>query len=537
MPRHAPRSPQEESVRHLLRNLDDASALRTNPLVAPLFIGTGRAHRAAGQSTVGLVREVVEHTVASLVETGECDAQRAMRFREILWRCDLRDESHAIVARSLGLSLRQFYRERRAACLHLEAPLASEVRARCAGRAVVADPAAIELARGRMLHECGESSRAAKVLAELVRAAGDPESKMTAWSALVDVFVESNSAAQAHREVELQRSYVATLERRTRYRLEAIIDAERALLLWQSGNEREAMERDERIDRQIGSLGIAPERAERELAAKIRLQASDRAWLAGSYRRARALVDEAYSIVRSLEPVPPVLHVTALNAFAQVTEMSTESTDAARTAFEQALAFAQAYGLSGQASLATIGLSVTAQLAGDVQASRAQLQGLLAIADRLSPARRGELYIRAAELEALTGHTKTALAYARRARACYPQGSLESSLPMLSQAQAYLATGAYLAARRAATRASRCGSENGRFRGTALRLLAESYWGLRDRNAATEAIRESIAELERYGHPFSLHKAYAASAKITGDANHRRHAREIANLLARHSTE
>lgn len=90
------------AVQHVLRHLDNPKELRNNPL---------------------LVNETIESLRARI--HGICETMRweatfhprdssLVRQIEILRRCDLQREPHAAVAADLGISRRQFYRERSA---------------------------------------------------------------------------------------------------------------------------------------------------------------------------------------------------------------------------------------------------------------------------------------------------------------------------------------------------------------------------------------------------------------------------------------
>lgn len=88
-------------AQHLLRNLHNGPALSENPFVAGLGIGP--------------VRDVLEHLCAALGEeaAGGARDSSVVRQYEIFRRCDLAGEPHSSVAAALGISRRQFYRERR----------------------------------------------------------------------------------------------------------------------------------------------------------------------------------------------------------------------------------------------------------------------------------------------------------------------------------------------------------------------------------------------------------------------------------------
>ena len=113
----------------LLRRLDDPESVRRNPLVAGAF-GRPRAGRAAvdGNVTLLRIRAAVLSAVATLDTHVNARNVHFARQRTIVTRCDLRGEKHAAVAADLGVSLREFYRERRRAFERLLANLESNLR-------------------------------------------------------------------------------------------------------------------------------------------------------------------------------------------------------------------------------------------------------------------------------------------------------------------------------------------------------------------------------------------------------------------------
>ena len=121
-------------AQHLLRNLHNGPALAENPFVAGLGVGA--------------VRRMLAHLDSRMAE------EAAHRFRdsslarqyEIFRRCDLRGEPHTAVAADLGISRRQFYRERRQIAHRIAAFFSGEQSDTARMHA------AIRLARRELLH-------------------------------------------------------------------------------------------------------------------------------------------------------------------------------------------------------------------------------------------------------------------------------------------------------------------------------------------------------------------------------------------------
>ena len=125
-------APQDiDACMHMLRHLDDVMALRRNPLVAPLF-GRARSERsprrALAQQTQRL-RSIVE-AASEALRNDETAGDSILRDRKyhILRRCDLQREDRETVMRDLGISRRQFYRDRAAACEYVAGYVVAQLR-------------------------------------------------------------------------------------------------------------------------------------------------------------------------------------------------------------------------------------------------------------------------------------------------------------------------------------------------------------------------------------------------------------------------
>ncbi|HEX8806215.1 MAG TPA: hypothetical protein VF741_04660 [Candidatus Aquilonibacter sp.] len=98
------------AARRLLRELDDERALRANPLLCHLR----KAAIGHDRLRAHILRALAQLDPDS--RTGPESARRARQYT-ILLRCDIERAPHKDVAATLGLSRRQFYRDRRAALL------------------------------------------------------------------------------------------------------------------------------------------------------------------------------------------------------------------------------------------------------------------------------------------------------------------------------------------------------------------------------------------------------------------------------------
>src|ERR1700678_4564284 len=100
------------AVAHLLRHLNDGRALRANAVAAPYF-PLGLAEGRSDDESLMRIRAAVEAAVLRVFDEGSDRSHvYARRRRTILEQCDLRSRPREVVAAELGLSRRQFYRDR-----------------------------------------------------------------------------------------------------------------------------------------------------------------------------------------------------------------------------------------------------------------------------------------------------------------------------------------------------------------------------------------------------------------------------------------
>src|SRR5579872_4643205 len=148
MPRSDPTRSRYCATRHLLRSLRQPRTLRRNPLAREAF--------ANGDLDGGM------RTVASRVEAALHSMDRDARQASILVRVDVQRHDPRVVAADLGLSMRQFHRERRVA--HERFYTAYATRQPSPSISVDDEFAQRLLARASRLGDAGELSSATAIL-------------------------------------------------------------------------------------------------------------------------------------------------------------------------------------------------------------------------------------------------------------------------------------------------------------------------------------------------------------------------------------
>src|SRR5450755_502692 len=204
----------DAAARHLLRHLDDPRALRRNPLVGWRFANIGRASAAATDREVlnAIRKSVAAHAEMLDHGQGTFDAAKFRRHREIITRCDVRGEPHALVAAALGLSRRQFYRERRRARLRLADLLWRDIPAGPAGVTEVPSEFEMRLAYVETLKAVGKFGEASDALRRVAADLRDPAARCIAWCRYADIQCDAGIIDAARASLDDARSALAQAE-------------------------------------------------------------------------------------------------------------------------------------------------------------------------------------------------------------------------------------------------------------------------------------------------------------------------------------
>lgn len=217
----------EGATRHLLANLDDAEALRTNPLVAHLLDGCdGPALRAR----LAAVRTAVDRALAQLIEQApESEREAARRCHQIFVRYDIRGESRQAVAFGLGISERQMFRDRSHGCKRLVPLLHAQLTAAPRQAASVNDGYCLEYDYCEMMRRLGNPGGAGARLRALGAASEKLPQRIFSWFRAADAFIDAEDdravdetmAAARRALLEFDEESPATFERQCIEMLEA----------------------------------------------------------------------------------------------------------------------------------------------------------------------------------------------------------------------------------------------------------------------------------------------------------------------------
>jgi hypothetical protein len=521
------------ACRHLLRHIDDARALATNDLTAPVFAEFCRDKSGGGKRRALMhIRELLRLAANDLVDGSADTAGR--RRRDILLSCDLAGKPHKGVAAELGLSMRQFYRERQSLIAALSEILPERIRVRPPLQSSVVDVAALDLARARSLQYGGDFKLAESLLRSIVQDAQHPRMVIEAWSQLASLLLHQGDFSQCRAELHAIRSYVAQC-RLDAHQLEVCgerVGLERRNLLECSGAIAEARAADRRALERIMGFLQSDDRDAREVAARALTAIARRDFICGDAAGAQQLLDQV-SARNDIDTFAPdvQIHFFVLYAIMLCTVGHDRAT--ASSLLSEAAMLCERYGFAELALITAIGRSIDEQLRGNASRALKQMRSVVPLARRIaSPLNYVHVCLRIAELET-PARPRMALAAIEEARRFISYRTVQWTYAELLSAEAFVRVKDFPAAKMHAEHAAAAAAEQQNYavEGNALRILAECFAGMSAQHAAVDAIEAAIVRLERCGHPLQLLHAYRTAAKLTGRARYERSCEELAQLL------
>jgi len=500
------------ALARLLKNVDDPSAIAGNSLLA----------NASPSPILHLrVRAALLGAVASLDEAGaeRIDRNRASRQRAIVARCDLRGEKHAAVARALGICLRHFYRERRAA---LERLLVV-VRQRLAVPLPVSEqpPSRFELDLDHvaMLRLTGQFDAAFREVAKVAQAATRAADSVRAWCYAVELAADVDDGVRAQ-------SYLAEAVRAARNVVDdndvqpTSVDVEMASAFasWQTLDFAGAARSIECAVSGVRALEPGMDRVRARAVIGILFRGSELACLRGRVREARSRLAEARALLEAMSHRPPDLTAQLFFELGVVYGLVPGGTRRAIEYATEALEGFRAYG-SSLGVAAAAGTLCTAYAANG-QFDRAIEFGSLALElarSRGCTADVANAALILSQAQTLSGDARRGLALAQFAGE-HGQGGLYETRALIAVAEAHVRLGSFGRALDLSKRVASAAAHESwdRYEGVALRIQAEAHFALGDNRSATVCLEDSITHLERHGHPATLARAYRSSAAISG---------------------
>jgi tetratricopeptide (TPR) repeat protein len=527
------------AARHLLHNIRNAKALRTNPLVAHLLLVDDRpgAEQLPDRVVVSRVTQAIATVLRSLdpAEGNPFDGDRSHRQAEIVRRCVIGTEPYKAVARDLGISLRTLFRDLDGIRLRLAEdlprytpPLAAIVN--------LGDNFDLELRYATLQRNMGRFDEALSILDQV---AGDSSSQIQrarAYNASAVTLVDSGETDKAIVALDNARRTLAALDTSERQAAltESEVELTSAMIARVKGDTPAAFLGYERSVRKATEfVEITPSTAI-DILVRAHAQSAVLRWLIGDIESAGNEVEGAWNELERLDDPPDDAHYALLAASSMVHLVKDGDVAWAMREMSAAAVLAERRGMLHDALMALGWLASMERLNGNSEGAAQTTRRTIGIAKAtMKGTEFALLSAAAAETLAEVGDLATATRLIAEGRARVQPGGAGWARLELAEASMLLLSRRYAEALAVAQRAGEAMQRQGKagFVGYAYLLRALAHEGRGERAQALLAVRESLPLMERLGKSPELVAAYELSARLTGNRTHKANALDLARLL------
>ena len=461
-------------------------------------------------------------------------ADHTRRLCAIVARCDLGGEPHKSVACDLGISLRQFYRDRNEACARLASALEAELRSEDDLPATSAtDDRSLQFWLADSLQAVGQFAAAATVLKNVLLESRRPMDRVAAYHRLIEVLCGAGRVTDA--QAVLARAKVET-EVPVAGDEAALLRAEtlacEAAVLWHTGGGAPATVSASRGIDVLRSLAAAGLPRARALLVDLQLTLATANRESGEFEESAKLLDRARACLGPDASASTRATLLLNSGYTHV--MMPFGVRRATEENAEALDIAKRNGLVRHAAAALGNLSVIHRMRGEHDLAASYGRKALIFTEPIATREDfANLAMSVAQIEADAGNGQRALELLARAR--LHAGTSDSLAPRLKLAEAYVLVASYefesalTIAKSALLTLERFGLR--RRVGMALCTQAEAYAALGHRRLACSTISDAVDALEREGSAFALARAYRTSARITGNQKHRAYAADLSAAM------
>jgi len=502
----------------LLRRLDDPESVRRNPLVRGAF-GRPRASIAAVDENLTLlrIRAAVLSAVATLDSNLNARNVHYARQRAIVTRCDLRGEKHAAVAADLGISLREFYRERRRALERLLGTLQSNLRESHQPVRTLPTRFDLDLDRVANLRLVGAFGAAFGLLERIASEATDPGDGVRAWCYGVEIASDIGDNERARRLFAQAMQHARGMAGGLEPIAEVNLEMASAYVAWNAGSDLAGASLHLELAAEAAErLPPTSERDHVRVAAGALFHRAELSCLHGDPASALRTLGHVRKLLDRLQHKPSellgrlflelsVVHTLVVGGVPRAVEYALEALDIFE--FER-----HAEGVAVASGMLCVALTEAGEfepalvLGGMALETARTAENPTVIADSA---------LVLAQAHALGGDPQIGLTLAREAAGLGNTALFAVRAP-LAMAEAHLALGdpksALAFAGEAAGYASKRAIE--RYTGTAARITADAYAALDMPLQAREQADIALCLLSAHGHPHSLLRAYATAQRL-----------------------
>ncbi|MFI5388377.1 MAG: hypothetical protein ACHQY2_01555 [Candidatus Eremiobacterales bacterium] len=527
------------AARHLLHNMRNAKALRSNPLVAHLLAADREgSEQLPDRVVVSRVAQAVAAVLRALdpSEGNPFDGDRSHRQSEIVRRCVVGTEPYKAVARDLGISLRTLFRDLDGIRLRLVEDLPRYAPPMLAV-VNLGDSFDLELRYATLLRNMGRFDDALGVLDQVASNSTSHLQRARAFNAAAMTLVDSGYTEKAATAVENARRAIATSQspKDTQSLLvECDIDLSSATIARVRGETPAAFQGyDLAAAKSTGLVGESPVGAT-DVLVRAHANSAVLRWLTGDIETAGRDVENAWNALERLDDPPDDAHYALLAASSMVHLVKDGDVAWAMREMSAAAVLAERRGMLHDALMALGWLSSMERLNGNAEGAAQTTRRTIGIARAtMKGTEFALLSAAAAESEAEVGDFDAARRLIDEGRSRVEQGGAGWARLELAEAELLLLSHRYVEALAASLRAGEAMQRQGKagFVGYACLIRALAHEGRGERAQALLAVREALPLIERFGKSPELVAAYELSARLTGNRTHKANALDLARLL------
>lgn len=527
------------AARHLLHNMRNAKALRSNPLVAHLLAADREgAEQLPDRVVVSRVVQAVAAVLRELdpAEGNPFDGDRSHRQAEIVRRCVISTEPYKAVARDLGISLRTLFRDLDGIRLRLvedlpryAPPLPAVVN--------LGDNFDLELRYAHLLRNMGRFDDAISVLDQVATNSASHLQRARAFNAAAVTLVDSGLTEKASIALENARRMVATGESPKDARdslVECDIDLASAMIARVRGDTPAAFHGYDLAAIKAGRLlGDIPVGAT-DVLVRAQAHSAVLRWLTGDIDAAGRAVDAGWTAIERLDDPPDDAHYALLAASSMVHLVKDGDVAWAMREMSAAAVLAERRGMLHDALMALGWLASMERLNGNARGAAQTTRRTIGIARAtMTGTEFALLSAAAAESETEVGEFDAARGLIDEGRSRVEQGGAGWARLDCAEAFLLLLSRRYAEALAVSLRAGEAMQRQGKagLVGYACLIRALAHEGRGERAQALLAVREALPLIERLGKSPELVAAYELSARLTGNRTHKANAVDIARLL------
>jgi tetratricopeptide (TPR) repeat protein len=480
------------------------------------------------------IRAAVLSAVANLDTELNARNVHFARQRAIVTRCDLRGEKHASVAADVGISVREFYRERRRAFERLLANLESNLAESQQRVRTLPTRFELDLDRVANFRLVGAFGAAFALLERTANEAADPSDGVRACCYGVEIASDVGDNERARRLFDLALQRAQEIAGQPEPIGEISLRMASAYVAWNAGSDLAGAA--VHLERAAAAAERLPATAERDhvrAATGALFHRAELSCLHGDPAAALQTLGHARRLLDRLSHKPndllgrlfielSVVHALVAGGMPRAIEYALEALDL----FECAR---HAEGIAVASGLLCVGLTQCGEFE---QALTLGAMALETARTAGNPKLIADEALVLAQAHALGGDPKISLTLAREAET-YGETALFAARVPMALAEAHLALGDFERALTEARRGASCASAHAieRYTGTAARIAADAHAALNRPSEAREQADLALCVLSAQGHPHSLARAYATAQRVGIGGPTLRLAQEIGETL------